>query len=135
MLKRRQALAPPAPSPHTRSAEIPGASAGASSRPSTPPARPPRRGAAEPPLTCEDVEAFVRETKPTTEGAAGVTWATGPGGRGVRVGIHGWAACRQEIAPTPQLLARALGANLYCPASRARPAGEESASASPPDGD
>ena len=76
------------------------------------------RALLEPPLTCEDVEAFVRETKPTTEGAAkSVTWAT----RGLRrptefsvVYVHGWAACRQEIAPTPQLLARALGANLYC---------------------
>ena len=64
------------------------------------------RALLEPPLTCEDVEAFVRETKPTTEGAAkSVTWAT----RGLRrptefavVYIHGWAACRQEIAPTPQ---------------------------------
>ena len=98
------------------------------------------RALLEPPLTCEDVEAFVRETKPTTEGAAkSVTWAT----RGLRrptefavVYIHGWAACRQEIAPTPQLLARALGANLYCHRlsghGRRR---EESAPASSPDGD
>ena len=98
------------------------------------------RALLEPPLTCEDVEAFVRETKPTTEGAAkSVTWAT----RGLRrptefsvVYVHGWAACRQEIAPTPQLLARALGANLYCHRlsghGRRR---EESAPASSPDGD
>lgn len=70
----------------------------------------------EPPLTCADVEAFIREPKPTTEGAAkSITWNTDrrPTEFSV-VYIHGWAACRQEIAPTPQLIARALGANLYC---------------------
>jgi len=71
------------------------------------------------PLRVEDVEKEIEETKATTEGAArAVKWADvhGPPRKTALavVYLHGWSACRQEIAPTPQLLARALGANLYC---------------------
>mmetsp|Transcript_21869 Transcript_21869/g.67343 ORF Transcript_21869/g.67343 Transcript_21869/m.67343 type:complete len:428 (+) Transcript_21869:896-2179(+) len=72
----------------------------------------------ERPLRCEDVEAAIAEPRATTEGAARrVTWATPALKRKTEVAVvylHGWGACRQEIAPTPQMVARALGANLYC---------------------
>ena len=72
------------------------------------------------PLALEDVESAIAESKPVVAGAARqVTWfGDGPEERRKTalsvVYVHGWGACRQEIAPTPQLLARALGANLYC---------------------
>ena len=70
------------------------------------------------PLAAADVEDEIREKRAVVDGAAReVAWAT-PGRRTrtalAVVYVHGWGACRQEIAPTPQLLAKALGANLYC---------------------
>lgn len=70
------------------------------------------------PLAAADVEDEIREKRAVVDGAAReVAWAA-PGRRTrtalAVVYVHGWGACRQEIAPTPQLLARALGANLYC---------------------
>ena len=92
------------------------------------------------PLAAAEVEDEIREKRAVVDGAAReVAWAT-PGRRTrtalAVVYVHGWGACRQEIAPTPQLLAKALGANLYCHRlsghGRRR---EESAPASAPDGD
>ena len=64
----------------------------------------------------EITEAAAHEVHPITPGAEKrIRWAGAPGERTQRVVIymHGFSATRQEIAPVPELVADALGANLF----------------------
>jgi esterase/lipase len=71
----------------------------------------------------DDLDAYLRETEAAVDARFGITpgaekrivWATAPGERSehVLVYLHGFSATRQEIAPVPERVAAALGANLF----------------------
>lgn len=61
-------------------------------------------------------EALIASTSGVVDGAEKhITWVAEPGARSeyVLVYLHGFSATRQEIAPVPALVAKALGANLF----------------------
>ncbi|MEM1403779.1 MAG: alpha/beta fold hydrolase [Pseudomonadota bacterium] len=86
--------------------------------------RPPALGAAVSVFALKDLpqthleltETAAHEIHPITSGAEKrIRWAGTPGERTqhVVIYIHGFSATRQEIAPVPELVADALGANLF----------------------
>lgn len=70
-----------------------------------------------------DVEAFLQKEESVVRSQYGITpgaekrisWASAPSERSeyAVIYLHGFSATRQEIAPVPELVARALGANLF----------------------
>ena len=69
-------------------------------------------------ISLDDIEEFIAERPNTVIAGAEqkIIWNEGRTRKKTRVAVvylHGWSACRHEIAPVPQRIASALHANLY----------------------